>query len=119
MQAKGEKAEDFQQFVYNLLKEERKRTVDATQLLLKITQTQLEETRREKASLQRKEASLYRAANDAREKNRELTKEVAKLRKAKNAAADAEYLRSMGRGHLIEETESGSDSENEGDDSND
>jgi prophage antirepressor-like protein len=119
MQTKGEKAEEFQQFVYDLLKGERKRTVGATQLLLKITQTQLEETKREKASLQRKEASLYRAANDAREKNAELTKENAKLRKVKNAAADAEYLRSMGRGHLVEEADAGSDSEGEGDESDD
>ncbi len=39
----------------------------------------------------------------------------AKLRKAKNAAADTKYLRSMGRGHLIEEADVSSDSEDEGD----
>jgi prophage antirepressor-like protein len=127
MQAKGEKAEAFQQFVYKLLKEERKRTVDAIQLALKIERAENEELRRAKASLQRKEADLYRATNDARGRIVELVKENAKLRKGKHAAADAEYLRSMGRGHLIEEDASsdtdasddadasGSDKSDEGD----
>jgi prophage antirepressor-like protein len=108
MQAKGEKAAEFQQYVYKLLKEERKRTVDSLQLALKITQTKLEETKR-------REASIYRVANDAREKNAELTKEVAKLRKEKHAAANADFLRSMGRGHLVEESSGAEDEGDEGD----
>jgi uncharacterized protein (DUF305 family) len=115
LQSKGEKAEAFQQFVYTLLKKERKRTVDAIQLALKIEKTENEELRRAKALLQRSEANLFRVVNDEREKNSELTKEVVKLRKAKHAAADADYLRSMGRSHLIEEEIISNDESNEGD----
>jgi prophage antirepressor-like protein len=114
-QAKGEKAAEFQQFVYRLLKEERKRTVDSLQLALKIERAENEELRRARAASQRKEVSLYRAANDARERIAELTGENAKLRKAKHAAADTEYLRSMGRGHLVEDDDASSNTEDEGD----
>jgi prophage antirepressor-like protein len=115
LQAKGEKAEEFQRFVYKLLKEERKKTVDSIQLALKIEQTKNEELKREKSSLQRSEARLYQAANDAKGKVAEQAREIAKLRKAKSAAEDAAYLRSMGRGHLVKSDEEESEDGDEGD----
>ncbi len=98
MQSKGEKAEEFQRFVYKLLKEERKKTVDSIQLALKIARTEAEELRKEKAALQRKQTSIYLAANDAKERAASLENEVKTLRKSKSAAADAEEMRLMGRG---------------------
>jgi prophage antirepressor-like protein len=115
LQAKGEKAEEFQHFVYKLLKEERKRTVDSIQLALKIERSKTEVLQREKTLLQRNEARLYKAANDAREINGQQARQIAVLQRAKNAAEDAAYLRSMGRGHLVEESET---EENEGDEDN-
>lgn len=43
LQSNSEKAIEFQLFVYNLLTEERKRTVDSVKLALKIAQTELAE----------------------------------------------------------------------------
>jgi prophage antirepressor-like protein len=94
LQAKGEKAENFQRFVYKLLKEERKRTVDAIQLELKITQSLL-------LKAEQHQEALCRTANEVRDRNAQLTKQNKKLLRQKHAAADAEFLRSMGRGHLI------------------
>lgn len=119
LHAKGPKAEDFQTFAYGVLKKERKRTVDGVWLALRIAQSKNEELQRSKESLERNEARLYKAANDAREKNMALTKEVAALRKAKARVADAAYLTSMGRGHLVEDSEATASEVDEGDDTND
>lgn len=97
-QSKGEKAEEFQRFVYDLLRTERKRTVDSVKLALKIAQTEADELRKEKASFERRQTSVMRAANDAREQVTSLKAEVKSLRRSKNAAADAEEMRLMGRG---------------------
>ena len=99
MQSKKEKAEEFQRFVYKLLKEERKRTVDAIQLALKIERTKT-------AALEQSEVKLYRAANIAREQVTSLTRQVATLQKAKQRAEDADFLRRMGRAHLTSSDES-------------
>jgi prophage antirepressor-like protein len=98
LQSKGEKAEEFQCFVYELLKEERKKTVDSIQLALKIAKTEVLELRNAKASLERKQTALYRAANNSREEVATLKEEVKTLRNSKYAAADAEELRLLGRG---------------------
>ncbi len=100
-QAKGPKAEDFQRFVYYLLKEERKRTVDSIQLALRIAKTQLEESRREQEFLKREQSGLLTAVNTARGTVAKLTRANKTLQNAKNAAADAEEMRRMGRRHLV------------------
>ncbi len=97
LQAKGEKAEEFQRFVYKLLKEERKRTVDSIQLALKIARSEADELRKEKVVLQRDRSSAMRLANDAREEVTNLKKEVKAMRRQKYASADAEELRLCGR----------------------
>lgn len=98
MQSKLEAAEEFQEFVFDLIKEERKRTVDSIQLALKIAQAELEDTRREKAFMGQRQEATMKAANDAREYAASLKKENKALQKHKNAAADAEEMRLMGRG---------------------
>jgi len=105
MQAKGEKAEEFQHFVFKLLKIERRKTVDSIRLALKIARSQTQFLQREKESLIRNEERFCMAANDARTENARLMKEVAVLRKEKLAAENAAYLMSMGRGHLIDDEE--------------
>jgi prophage antirepressor-like protein len=90
LQSKGEEAEEFQDFVFDLLTAERKRTVDSIQLALKISQTEIEETRREKASMGRRETALYAAVNNAREANTKLKKVNSALLSQKHTAADAE-----------------------------
>lgn len=106
LQAKGEKAEEFQRFVYKLLKGERKRTVDSLRLAIKIGQAKLSEVRQN-------EEKLYRVANRMREENTDLKKKNKKLLRDKQAREDADFLQVMGR-DLAEEPESGS---NEGDES--
>jgi prophage antirepressor-like protein len=105
LQSKREEAEEFQDFVFELLTAERKRTVDSVQLALKIAQTELEEKcreniclQREKASMGRKQTELYTAVNAAREENTKLKKADGARLKQKHAAADAEELRLLGRG---------------------
>lgn len=119
LQAKGPIAEEFQRFVYGVLKAERKRTVNEVWLALRISQSKNEDLLRMKASLERNEQRLYKAANDAREKSAELAKENAALRKAKNAAADDAYLARMGRSApVVEDSGESTDSADEGDESN-
>jgi prophage antirepressor-like protein len=103
-------AEPFQLFVYNLLREERERTVDAVQLALKIEQTRCEELRREKAALTKEKTALhaekmflkreqndaYRMLNDMREGSKRLQKEKANLVKEKHAAEDAAFAKRWG-----------------------
>lgn len=115
LQAKGAKAEEFQRFVYKLLKEEKKRTVDAIQLALKIERSKNVELQCIKSSLERNETRLYKAANTARETSAQLEMRVAKLKKAKNATEDAMFMRSMGRGHLMVENEDTANESEEGD----
>ncbi len=98
MQSRGEKAEEFQLFVYELLKEERRKTVDSTQLALKIARTEIDELRKTKASLERKQTSMYKVANDAKEHITSLKEENKTLRRQRHAAADAEEMRLLGRG---------------------
>lgn len=104
LQSKREEAEEFQDFVFDILTAERKKTVDSIQLALKISQTENDELRREKASLQREKSSaerkqmeLYKAVNSARETSARLQKTNNSLVKQKHAAADAEEMRLCGR----------------------
>jgi len=96
MQAPGEKAEEFQEFVCELLKAERRKTVDNLKLTIRISQTRIK-------VLQQNEEQLCVAANDARADSSRMAKELATLRKEKLAAESAAYLMSMGRGHLIDD----------------
>lgn len=107
IQARGAIADEFQRFVFNLLRDERKRTVDSLQLALKITKSQLEESQREKAMILVNEEKIYRAANDARTLVLEQTKEIAKLRKAQYDLEDANFMKQMGRSHLMNRDDAG------------
>ncbi len=101
LQSKRKEALEFQMFTYDLLKTERKRTVDALQLALKIERTRNEELRRAKSYLQLEQQDLLGAANAARTKVKALTKENAAFRKQRCAEADAKELRLCGRSEAI------------------
>lgn len=106
-------ANKFQLWLYATLKEKRKELIDSRWLAMKIMQTELEESRRANLALRANEERLYRASNNARETVANLTKENARLRRAKERAEDAKYLQSMGRGHLVAEHGNGPEDNSE------
>jgi len=83
LQTNLKRAEAFQEYTYELLTEERKRTVDSIELATKIEQTKIEELKRAKRTasiLQAKEqeelAHCLYVANSAREKLKETRKQL-------------------------------------------
>jgi prophage antirepressor-like protein len=97
LQSRSLQAEAFQIFTYDLLKVERKRTVDSIQLSLKIAETRNRELQREKNMMRQGETKLMSLINDGRESIKKLQKEKGELRVVKDRLALAAHMRDCGR----------------------
>jgi prophage antirepressor-like protein len=94
LQSRLDAAIEFQEFTYDLLTAERKRTVNGLRLALKIVRTQLDEQKNAtqnamiKSGIAQKETeNVIRVANDAREKLRQTQDKLKRLQKTQQFTA--------------------------------
>lgn len=100
LQSTLEKAEPFQEYTYNLLTQERKRTVSGARLALKIAETLAEELKRQNATSQkgrrreRKRCNeCARIANETKQKLQTTRGKLRKLQMKKAIELDKEAIR--------------------------
>lgn len=100
LQSRRKEAEEFQCFTYDLLKAERKRTVDNAQIALKIAQTERDEAKKEIATVKAMHRGsrielndVMRKANDFREERDVAQKKLKTLQTKQRSASMAETRR--------------------------
>jgi prophage antirepressor-like protein len=86
LQSRLDAAIAFQEFTYDLLTAERKRTVNSLHLALKIVRTQLDEQKNIAQHARTETEDVMRVANDAREKLRQTQDKLKRLQRAQQSS---------------------------------